>query len=130
MLPHDSKSDLPLIGTFSNMFVNNFLKNIHFQKVMASESMLYHKQCCTCKSCNQKLDSATLCNGADKEIYCQNCHSRKFGGSSFRGSMASTWVNEEAASKMRPCQNIDPTKLKITNDPGKVAKNCQKKAKI
>ena len=33
--------------------------------------------------------------------------------------MASTWVDEEAASKMRPCQNIDPTKLKIINDPGK-----------
>ena len=32
--------------------------------------------------------------------------------------MGSTWVDEEAASNMRPCQNIDPTKLKITNDPG------------
>ena len=81
---------------------------------MANENTVYHKQCCSCKSCNQKLDSGTLCNGADNEIYCKNCHSRKFGGSSFRG-MASTWVDEEAASKMRPCQNIDPTKLKIIN---------------
>ena len=36
----------------------------------------------------------------------------------FSGSMGSTWVDEEAALNMRPCQNIDPTKLKITNDPG------------
>ena len=92
--------------------------NFYLQKVMANENTVYHKQCCSCKSCNQKLDSGTLCNGADNEIYCKNCHSRKFGGSSFRG-MASTWVDEEAASKMRPCQNIDPTKLKIINDPGK-----------
>ena len=88
------------------------------EKVIAAANVIYHKQCCTCVVCDQKLDSRTLCCGPDKQIFCQNCHTRKFGGAGFRGSMASTWVNEEAASMMRPCQSIDPSKLKISNDPG------------
>ena len=33
--------------------------------------------------------------------------------------MAATWVDAEAALKMRPCQGIDPSKLKIENQQGK-----------
>ena len=87
------------------------------EKIMATENLIYHKQCSTCRACNVKLDSGTLCNGNDCEIYCQKCHTRKFGGASFRGA-TSTWMNEEAASNMRYCQNIDTSKIKITNDPG------------
>ena len=32
--------------------------------------------------------------------------------------MAATWVDAEAALKMRPCQGIDPSKLKIENQQG------------
>ena len=55
------------------------------EKVIANENSVYHKKCSSCISCQQRLESSTLCNGPDKEIYCQNCHARKFGGASFRG---------------------------------------------
>ena len=32
--------------------------------------------------------------------------------------MAATWVDAEAASNMRPCQGIGPSKLKIENQQG------------
>ena len=32
--------------------------------------------------------------------------------------MAATWVDAEAASNMRPCQGIDPSKLKNENQQG------------
>ena len=88
------------------------------EKVQATESRSYHKKCCTCKTCNQRLDPGTICNGSDQEIYCQSCHARKFGGAGFRGSTAATWVDADAALKMRPCQGIDPSKLKIENQQG------------
>ena len=94
------------------------------EKVQASTNRVYHKKCCTCNSCNQRLDPGTLCNGSDQEIYCQPCHARKFGGASFRGSMAATWVDAEAASNMRPCQGIDPSKLKIENQQGNNNNKC------
>ena len=90
------------------------------EKVMANENRSYHRKCASCITCHQKLDSGTLCNGPD-EIYCQNCYSRKFGGAGFRNSSAG-WVDEESSKNMRPCQNIDTAKLKITNDP----ESCRK----
>ena len=96
------------------------------EKVQASTNRVYHKKCCTCNSCNQRLDPGTLCNGSDQEIYCQPCHARKFGGASFRGSMAATWVDAEAALNMRPCQGIDPSKLKIENQQGNNNNNTNK----
>ena len=32
--------------------------------------------------------------------------------------MAATWVDAEASMNMRPCQGIDPSKLKIENQQG------------
>ena len=93
------------------------------EKVVATETLIYHKKCASCNSCHIKLDSATLCNGPDREIYCQNCHARKFGGAGLRGS---TWVDESATSQLRYSQSIDPSKLKITNDPDSCRK-CQGK---
>ena len=37
--------------------------------------------------------------------------------------MAATWVDAEAASNMRPCQGIDPSKLKIENQQGNINNN-------
>ena len=88
------------------------------EKVQASENRAYHKKCCTCKTCNQRLDPGTLCNGSDQEIYCQACHARKFGGAGFRGALAATWVDEESTLKNRPCQSINTAKLKIENEEG------------
>ena len=38
--------------------------------------------------------------------------------------MAATWVDAEAASNMRPCQGIDPSKLKIENQQGNNNNKC------
>ena len=38
--------------------------------------------------------------------------------------MAATWVDAEAASNMRPCQGIDPSKLKIENQQGNDNNKC------
>ena len=38
--------------------------------------------------------------------------------------MAATWVDAEAASNMRPCQGIDPSKLKIESQQGSNDNKC------
>ena len=39
----------------------------------------FHQTCSTCVSCNKRLDSLSLNNGPDGEIYCKGCHENHFG---------------------------------------------------
>jgi len=39
----------------------------------------WHKRCFCCLACNHHLDSTSVNDGPDGEIYCKSCHSGKFG---------------------------------------------------
>jgi len=39
----------------------------------------WHKRCFTCHICNRHLDSTTVNDGPDGEIYCKACYAAKFG---------------------------------------------------
>jgi len=39
----------------------------------------FHRNCFSCIECNKKLDSTTVCEGPDAEVYCQSCYSFEFG---------------------------------------------------
>ena len=39
----------------------------------------FHQSCSTCVICNKRLDSLSLNNGPDGEIYCKGCHETHFG---------------------------------------------------
>ena len=39
----------------------------------------WHKRCFTCTKCNRALDSTTVNDGPDGDIYCKSCYSAQFG---------------------------------------------------
>ena len=39
----------------------------------------WHKRCFTCSVCNRHLDSTTVNDGPDGDIYCRTCYASKFG---------------------------------------------------
>ncbi len=39
----------------------------------------WHKRCFACSNCNRHLDSTTVNDGTDGDIYCRTCYSAKFG---------------------------------------------------
>merc|ERR1711962_1197235 len=39
----------------------------------------WHKRCFNCATCNRNLDSTTVNDGPDGDIYCRTCYSAKFG---------------------------------------------------
>ena len=39
----------------------------------------WHKRCFTCSVCNRHLDSTTVNDGTDGDIYCRTCYASKFG---------------------------------------------------
>ena len=43
----------------------------------------WHKRCFSCVSCSRHLDSTSVSDGPDGEIYCKVCHSGKFGLSGY-----------------------------------------------
>jgi len=48
------------------------------EKMMAA-GRNWHKRCFSCFVCKRHLDSTTVNDGTDGEIYCRSCHSGKFG---------------------------------------------------
>jgi len=50
------------------------------EKMIAAQRS-WHKRCFTCatETCNRHLDSTTVNDGPDGEIYCKSCYSAKFG---------------------------------------------------
>ena len=39
----------------------------------------WHKRCFTCAACSRHLDSVTVNDAPDGEIYCKACYGQKFG---------------------------------------------------
>jgi len=48
------------------------------EKLMAA-GRVWHRRCFCCVKCKRHLDSTTVNDGTDGEIYCRSCHSGKFG---------------------------------------------------
>lgn len=48
------------------------------EKLMAA-GRSWHKRCFSCLACSRHLDSTTVNDGPDGEIYCRSCHSGAFG---------------------------------------------------
>ena len=44
---------------------------------------LWHKRCFSCSECHRHLDSFTVNDGPDGEIYCKACYGAKFGVHSY-----------------------------------------------
>ena len=78
-------------------------------ELVAMKSGHFHKRCFTCCNCKRALDMSNACDGPNGDVFCHNCYAKYF-----------------ATSQLRYSQNIDPSKLKITNDPDSCRK-CQGK---
>merc|ERR1719219_2994160 len=55
-------------------------------KVFSAEKMVaasghYHRHCFRCFTCNQPLDSTSVCDGPDNKIFCRVCYKRQRGSS-------------------------------------------------
>jgi len=62
----------------------------------------WHKRCFACASCNRHLDSTTVNDGPDGEIYCRGCHSGKFGLTGYGfGQGAGTLLSDGHSSAAR-----------------------------
>jgi len=60
----------------------------------------WHKRCFTCANCNRHLDSTTVNDGQDGEIYCKACHTAKFGMTGYGfGQGAGTLLSDGKSSK-------------------------------
>ncbi|XP_071453098.1 muscle LIM protein Mlp84B-like isoform X2 [Hetaerina americana] len=46
---------------------------------MISKGKIWHRHCFHCSECNRSLDSTTLNDAPDGDIYCKSCYGRKFG---------------------------------------------------
>ena len=46
----------------------------HHQEYHHHDHQDWHKRCFACASCNRHLDSTTVNDGPDGEIYCRGCH--------------------------------------------------------
>jgi len=71
------------------------------EKLMAA-GRDWHKRCFACASCNRHLDSTTVNDGPDGEIYCRGCHSGKFGLTGYGfGQGAGTLLSDGHSSAAR-----------------------------
>ncbi|XP_046395058.1 muscle LIM protein Mlp84B-like isoform X2 [Ischnura elegans] len=46
---------------------------------MISKGKIWHRRCFSCNECRRSLDSTTLNDAPDGDIYCKSCYGRKFG---------------------------------------------------
>jgi len=71
------------------------------EKLMAA-GRNWHKRCFNCANCNRHLDSTTVNDGPDGEIYCRGCHSGKFGLTGYGfGQGAGTLLSDGHSSAAR-----------------------------
>ncbi|KAJ8947187.1 hypothetical protein NQ318_015535 [Aromia moschata] len=52
---------------------------VYAAEQMISKNGIWHKRCFSCNECNRSLDSTTLNDGPNGEIYCRGCYGRNFG---------------------------------------------------
>ncbi|XP_065158129.1 muscle LIM protein 1-like isoform X4 [Atheta coriaria] len=53
-------------------------KSVYAAEERVAGGYKYHKSCFKCGMCSKMLDS-TNCAEHEKELYCKNCHARKYG---------------------------------------------------
>ncbi|XP_071957210.1 cysteine and glycine-rich protein 2-like isoform X1 [Antedon mediterranea] len=53
-------------------------KSVYAAEEMKNAGHSYHKFCFKCNLCNKRLDSTNVCEH-EKQLYCKNCHGKKFG---------------------------------------------------
>jgi len=53
--------------------------NVYEAEKLIAAGRDWHKRCFTCSICNRHLDSTTVNDGPDGEIYCKACYAGKFG---------------------------------------------------
>ena len=77
-------------NTFQTHFFHEFsIPNLIFQN--------WHKRCFACSTCNRHLDSTTVNDGPDGDIYCRTCYAAKFGMKGYgfgqgAGTLVSVWL--------------------------------------
>nr|XP_046486643.1 muscle LIM protein 1-like isoform X3 [Neodiprion pinetum] len=53
-------------------------KSVYAAEERVAGGLKWHKMCFKCGLCSKLLDS-TNCSEHENELYCKNCHGRKFG---------------------------------------------------
>jgi len=72
------------------------------EKLMAA-GRNWHKRCFSCAACNKHLDSTTVNDGPDGEIYCRSCHSGQFGLTGYGyGQGAGTLLSDGHSTRNAP----------------------------
>jgi cysteine/glycine-rich protein len=68
----------------------------------------FHRNCFSCIECNKKLDSTTVCEGPDAEVYCQSCYSFEFGTKSRtkpKGKLIKRFVSDRKKTRLYLIEN-------------------------
>ncbi|XP_059468790.1 muscle LIM protein Mlp84B-like isoform X1 [Neocloeon triangulifer] len=52
---------------------------VYAAEQMNSKNRIWHRRCFTCGDCNRSLDSTTLNDSPDGNIYCKSCYGRRYG---------------------------------------------------
>jgi len=98
-------------------------KVFHAEKVEVN-NRVFHKKCATCFTCSKPLTSRDLCDGKDGNIFCQSCYGRKYGAPGYRGAGCGDWTDAESAQTLRPCTNMDVSKIKGEEGDINTCKRC------
>jgi len=102
-------------------------KVFHAERILGGDGKVYHKKCAHCAICEKPLNSMTLCNGKDGDIYCKSCYARKFGAPGYRGAGCGDWTDADSAETLRPVQGIDVAKIKGTEGDPDTCPRCKGK---
>jgi len=101
-------------------------KVFHAEKVVV-KNRTYHRKCATCNTCQKPLCSRDLCDGKDSNIYCKSCYARKYGAPGYRGAGCGDWTDANSAETLRPCQDIDVSKIKGEEGDANTCTRCNGK---
>jgi len=74
--------------------------NVYEAEKLIAAGRAWHKRCFTCTKCNRALDSTTVNDGPDGDIYCKSCYSAQFGMKGYGyGQGAGTLMSDAANSR-------------------------------
>ncbi|XP_061391835.1 muscle LIM protein Mlp84B isoform X1 [Musca vetustissima] len=93
-------------------------KSVYAAEERVAGGYKFHKTCFKCGMCNKALDS-TNCTEHEKELYCKNCHARKYGpkGYGFGGGAGclsmdtGAHLNREELDGVRNGARLEPKKI-------------------
>ncbi|XP_037806961.1 muscle LIM protein Mlp84B isoform X1 [Lucilia sericata] len=93
-------------------------KSVYAAEERVAGGYKYHKTCFKCGMCNKALDS-TNCTEHEKELFCKNCHARKYGpkGYGFGGGAGclsmdtGAHLNREEIDGVRNGARLEPKKI-------------------